>query len=143
VSDSTTQSLGTEEPTGTLPEPASGALSSSKGETIILPRVVERIAARAASEVDGVTAAQSGVGRILSRPRGSEPQASADIQAHRATVELSLAVRYPDPVRQVAEQVRERVVARVHELTGLGVGELNITVPELVADQGGRPPRVV
>jgi uncharacterized alkaline shock family protein YloU len=48
-------------------------------------------------------------------------------------------VVYPEPVRQVAEQVRRHVAARVRALTGQAVREVNITVPALVAPVRQRP----
>ena len=101
-----------------------------RGLLVIAPRVIERIAARAASDVDGVA------------PRGSAApskgvRADADLEGSTASVALRLGVAYPSPVGRVASEVRGCVADRVQELTGLTVGAVRITVDELPAP--GRP----
>jgi uncharacterized alkaline shock family protein YloU len=119
--------------------PTRGALVTGRGETTIAPVVAEKIAARAASEVDGV-------GGVL-RPRlsgmlpwthaaGRTGPASADAAVDGGTVTLDLTVNvlYPRPVGAVTAQVRERVSRRLAELCGLQAKEVNILVPELVRE---------
>lgn len=124
-------------PATALPAP------EERGALTIAERVVERIAARAAGEVDLASGAPR---RILGRTLGDadpDRSASADarVDGHLATVSIGLAVQWPAPVRDVAEQVRRHVMARVHELTGLEVAEVDVDVPTLLS--GLRPaPRV-
>jgi len=99
--------------------------AAGRGLLVIAPRVVEKVAARAASDVDGVA------------PRSKGVQADADLEGSTATVALRLGVTYPRPVGRVASEVRGRVAARVQELTGMTVGAVRITVDELPAL--GRP----
>jgi uncharacterized alkaline shock family protein YloU len=97
-----------------------------RGLLVIAPRVIERIAARAASDVDGV--ARSGA------PAASKGvRADADLEGSTANVALRLGVAYPRPVGRVASEVRGRVAHRVQELTGLTVAAVGITVDELPA----------
>ncbi len=115
--------------------------------------VVAKLAARAAVELDGVGAAATRVlGKELSGGgldklglRSSEigtlPACSARVDGQLAFVDLTMSVRYPAPVRQVAAAVREQVISRVGQLTGLQVVEVDITVPALVRELP-RPPRV-
>ena len=115
--------------------------------------VVAKIAARAAVEVDDVGAAATRVlGKELSgggldklglksTEIGALPACSARVDGRLAFVDLTISVRYPTPVRQVAAAVREQVISRVGQLTGLQVVEVDIKVPALVRELP-RPPRV-
>ena len=126
------------QPTASLP---SAALTTGRGETIIAPSVVEKIATRAASEVDGVGGVlETGLSRLLpwSVGDGSPARASAEVGAETVTVDLTVNVLYPEPVAVVTNSVRAHVTRRLAELCGLQATEVNITVPALVA-----PPRAV
>ena len=128
--------------------PSSDLLITDRGHTIITPRVVEKIAGRAASEVDGVGGVQSsGLGRFADLFTGSdkrEAQAHAEVDRASTAVDIVVSVRYPEPVGAVANRVRQHVIKRLHELTGLRVGEVNITIPELVVPSAPPPrPRVI
>jgi len=128
--------------------PSSDLLITERGHTIITPRVVEKIAGRAASEVDGVGGVQSsGLGRFADLFSGGdkrEAEAHAEVDRASTAVDLVVSVRYPEPVGAVANRVRQHVVERIHELTGLRVGEVNITIPELVVPSAPPPrPRVI
>ncbi|HEV3400293.1 MAG TPA: Asp23/Gls24 family envelope stress response protein [Acidimicrobiales bacterium] len=107
---------------GGLPEPG------DRGLLDIAPVVPEKIARRAASEVAGT------VGRIT---------ADADVAPGQATLRLELGVEYPRPVGEVAAEVQRRVTSRVHELTGLTVAAVDVTVTELLPPSRSRRARVV
>lgn len=115
-------------------------LFSGRGHTIISPSVIEKIASVAAAEADGVEGvARSGITRMM--PFGQDsPKADADVRGEHATVDMSIRVRYPQPVGKTCEAVRQRVASRLRELTGLAVNQINISVPELVLGQE-RPER--
>lgn len=127
------------EPTADLPR---AGLSTSRGETIISPLVVEKIASRAASEVDGVGGVvQTGLSRLLPWTVGdaSPARASAEVGDETVTVDLTVNVVYPEPVAVVTNGVRTEVTRRLAELCGLRASEVNIFVPALVvAPRGGR-----
>lgn len=130
------------------PTPSSDLLITERGHTIITPRVVEKIAGRAASEVDGVGGVQSsGLGRFTDLFSGGdkrETQAHAEVDQASTAVDLVVSVRYPEPVGAVANRVRQHVIERLQELTGLRVGEVNVTIPELVVPSAPPPrPRVI
>ena len=123
-------------PTVDLPRPG---LITSRGETIIAPTVVEKIATRAAAEVDGVGGVvETGLSRLLPWTVGgaSPAQASAEVGAETVSVDLTVNVLYPEPVAAVTNEVRAQVVRRLAELCGLRATEVNIAVPALVT-----PPR--
>ena len=125
--------------TQTTAELPKAGLITSRGETIISPTVVEKIASRAASEVDGVGGVlQTGLSRLLPWPVGDTgpARASAEVRAETVTVDLTVNVLYPEPVATVTNKVRAQVTQRLAELCGLRATEVNIAVPALVV-----PPR--
>ena len=128
----------------TVPLPAGGdKLATDLGLTTISPVVCEKIAARAAGEVVGVGVVQTGMARLVPWSAAPSAGAAADVHGHTVSVDLSISVRYPQPVADTAREVRRRVTQRLRELAGLDVGGVTITVAELPADGGpGRRRRV-
>ena len=121
------------------------ALVTSRGETIIAPAVVEKIATKAASEVDGVGGVlQTGLSRLLPWTVGgdSPARASAEVGGDTVTVDLTVNVLYPEPVATVTNAVRSQVTRRLSELCGLRATEVNIAVPALVTPLRGARRRV-
>lgn len=130
--------------TQTADLPTAG-LVTGRGETIITPAVVEKIASRAASEVDGVGGVVgTGLSRLLPWSVGaaSPPRASAEVDVDTVTVDLTVNVVYPRPVATVTNEVRARVSRRLAELCGLRATDVNIAVPALVAAGPGARRRV-
>jgi uncharacterized alkaline shock family protein YloU len=128
--------------TGSLPK---AALVTTRGETIIAPAVVEKIASRAASEVHGVGGVvQTGLSRLLPWTVGgdSPARASAEIGGETVTVDLTVNVLYPEPVAAVTNQVRAQVTRTLAELCGLRATEVNIAVPALVTPRRSTRRRV-
>ncbi|MDP9389605.1 MAG: Asp23/Gls24 family envelope stress response protein [Actinomycetota bacterium] len=115
-------------------------LVTPRGQTVIAPSVVERIATRAAAEVPGVTAAtRSGLDRLVARTSGRPlTRAGAEVGGTRASVDLAITVRYPEPLREVSARVRRHVRDRVQEMTGLVVEDVKLRVDGLVGCAGGR-----
>ena len=120
------------------------------GAISINDRVVEKVAARAAAEIPDAGAAAS---RFLGRVAGATalgarqtsltalPKATVNVNGALAILDLSISVRWPASVPEVASAVREHVRSRVNELTGLTVTEVSISVTALVS-QLPAPPRV-
>lgn len=123
-------------------------LVTPRGETVIGPAVVEKIAARAASEVDGVGGVvRTGLSRLIpwSLEGASAARAHAEMSDKadgEVSLDLSVNVVYPHPVAAVTNQVRARVAQRLLEMCGLRVSRLDISVPALVAEPA-RPRRRV
>ncbi|MDQ3569054.1 MAG: Asp23/Gls24 family envelope stress response protein [Actinomycetota bacterium] len=119
-----------------LPATTEGLLTP-RGETLIAPAVVEKIASKAATEVDGVGGVvQTGLGRLLPWVSGDGPaQAAADVHRDTVAVDLTVNVVYPEPVTKVTGNVRDHVAQRLAALTGLTTTEVNITVDELVVER--------
>jgi uncharacterized alkaline shock family protein YloU len=63
---------------------------------------------------------------------------SARVDGQLATVTVRLSVTYPAPIRQVTRRVRDHITARVTELTGLDVRQVDIDVAALTSPL---PPR--
>lgn len=129
-------------PTADVPR---AGLITGRGETIIAPLVVEKIATRAASEVEGVGGVvETGLSRLLPWSVGdsSPARASAEVGQETVTVDLSVNVVYPEPVAVVTNGVRAQVTRRLAELCGLRATEVNIAVPALVTPPRGARRRV-
>jgi len=119
-----------------LPAPRTDELSTSRGETTIAPGVVAKIARQAAREVDGVEVAGASalrglLGRVLPGPVA--PGTTVDLASRRTALDLHVCVAWPRPVGSVTEEVRRRVRARVQELTGYEVTDVDIVVDALPA----------
>ena len=134
-----------------VPAPQSLAVERTAGPTDlgvirVADAVVAKLSSRAALEVGDVGSAATrvlgkevaggGLGRLGLKQSelGALPSCSAQVDGHLAFVQLTISVRYPVPVRQVAAAVREHVSDRVGSMTGLEVAEVDITVPALVRD---------
>lgn len=122
-----------------VPESALGP-PETRGRTEITDRVLERIAARAVTEVDQAGGAAR---RLLGVPMGRDTagtaaRVTAHVDGHLATVALRLSVTYPAPIRQVTRRVREHVTARVGELTGLDVRQVDIDIVRLISPERQR-----
>jgi uncharacterized alkaline shock family protein YloU len=121
-------------------DPSAGALATRRGDTTVAPSVVAVVARRAAREVDGVEVVSTGGLRGLidtlrpDRASGSR----ADVASRQTAVELTLAVSWPRPVRQVVDEVRRHVKSRVQELTGYEVTDVDIVVDALPAPPQAR-----
>lgn len=118
-------------------------LESDRGSTTIGNAVVSAIAGRAVGEVDGVDPSHGGtslpgdssrtVGEFVGglSGGGGSRGVSVEVGEEQAAVDLTLNVVYGKPVHEVAEAVRNNVVKRVENLTGLEVTEVNITVNDV------------
>ncbi|MCU1640778.1 MAG: Asp23/Gls24 family envelope stress response protein [Nocardia sp.] len=89
------------------------------GRTTVSKRAVERIAARAAREIDGVA---DGV------------TVDARMSGDSAVLSMRLPIRYPLPVTRIAEECRTHVIRRTGELTGVTVTGLDIAVSAMVVE---------
>ena len=138
-------------PAAVLPAPSGSRPGRNElGAITINDRVVEKVAARAAVEIPDAGAAAS---RFLGRVAGASalgarrtsltalPKTSVNVDGSLASLDLSISVRWPASVPEVASAVREHVRSRVAELTGLTVTEVSISVTALVT-QLPAPPRV-
>ncbi|ASU80580.1 Asp23/Gls24 family envelope stress response protein [Actinopolyspora erythraea] len=108
-----------------------------RGVTTLHDRVVERMAARIAGEVDQVGGAAH---RVLGVSTGGDeaeqtPQVTAEVHGRMCALRVRLSVDYPAPVAQVTDHVRQVLTDRLAELADVRVRTVDITVTAL------RPPR--
>lgn len=115
--------------------PASAWLPpGQRGATVIADQVIERIVARVVAEAEHASgAARRVAGMSLGDDENAAAQANVYVDGNLATVQLTMSVLYPEPVRQVARRVREQVAARIGELTGLDVRQVDIQISSLIA----------
>ncbi len=117
------------------------------GRIDVAPRAVEKIAALAALEVpdaggvgggfiNRAVAGAPGLGWLRSSS-GKLPKVSADVDGALAYLDVELSVRWPAPIAQVTDAVRERIGEQIGAFVGLAVREVNIQVVELVTEDAG------
>jgi uncharacterized alkaline shock family protein YloU len=111
-----------------------------RGTLTVSDRVVEKVAGYAVVLVDGAAAAPR---RVLGVKVGN---ADADDEAHvrarvagrTATVEASIAVRWPAPVQAVAAETRRRIREDVARITDVVVDHVDLDVVSLIAPAASR-----
>jgi uncharacterized alkaline shock family protein YloU len=108
-----------------------------RGRTDVAASVLERIACHAAAEIDGVTSVGSGLGKVVGR---QYPRANAEIAGSRARVTVEIAIEWPHPLATVSAQVRDTLTTRLHELSGLEIDAVDVTVAKvaLAGQEQGR-----
>lgn len=107
--------------------------ASERGSLTVAERVVERVAGFAVTRVDGATAAPRrvlGVNVGGARP-DAEASVSARVDGHTATVEATIAVSWPQPVRDVASRVRRRIRDDVARIADVHVAQVDLEVVSL------------
>jgi uncharacterized alkaline shock family protein YloU len=111
--------------------------TTSRGTTVIAEKVFEKIAGQAASEV---TTSRGRTGGVLGIGSDADPDArpkvDVDLSADSVDLDLAVGIAYPGSVRSAAQQVRDRVASRVHELTGVAVHRVDIDVTFLTTPTG-------
>ncbi len=127
--------------TTTVSEGATGPQepAATRGQTSIAAGVVEKIAGLAAREVPGVHALGGTLSRTLGAVRDRVPggRASAsrgvkvEVGQRQTAIDLDVMVEYGVPIKDVARDVRENVIAAVERMTGLEVIEVNISVVDV------------
>ena len=124
-------------------------LATEYGRTTIANVVVAKIAGLAAREVVGVhellpQGAGGAIAGLAQRVTGGGDQrtqgVAVEVGEREAAVDLRLTVDYEVSIAQVAEAVRQNVIARVQGMTGLVVREVNIAVDDLFFPDDAPPP---
>ncbi|WP_432522632.1 Asp23/Gls24 family envelope stress response protein [Kineococcus sp. SYSU DK006] len=123
--------------TALAPAGAAAVAPEHRGRLAVADRAVQRIAAAAATEVEGTrrttgsgprsTAAAVGdaLGAVLGR---AYPDVECSVAGRRARVRVEVAAVWPHPAPQVAARVREHVRARLEELADLSVDDVSVVV---------------
>jgi uncharacterized alkaline shock family protein YloU len=119
-------------------------LKSDRGTTTIQDGVVSSVAAVAVAETDGIDPSHGGtrlpgdssptVGEFVGRISGGAGRTrgiSVQVGEEQAALDLTVNVLYGRPIHQVTQALRQNVINRVENLTGLEVTEVNITVNDV------------
>ncbi|MBM7232021.1 Asp23/Gls24 family envelope stress response protein [Dietzia cinnamea] len=107
----------------------SSAPAEQRGLTTIPASVVGRIAEQVASECTGVGGAAGGLlGVGARRDFDSRPSATCDLYGTVAVLRLDVGVAFPVDLKATCRSLRQHVRYRVHELTGVEVGRLDIAI---------------
>lgn len=103
-----------------------------RGTLEVHPSVVRKVAERVADLTPGTLRAPRRIAGIEAGEQG----ASAKVDGAGGDVEIALdvALQYPSPVHELAEQLRHRVTDEVHRITGYRVRSVRVTVSALLPD---------
>lgn len=105
----------------------------NRGDLRISETVLRKIAEHAADLVYGSVRVRRRVAGVDLGEHGASARISGPDQELR--IELDLALRYPYPVRQTVDSVRERVTDELTRLAGCTVRGIEVSVSALVPDQ--------
>jgi uncharacterized alkaline shock family protein YloU len=116
-----------------------GGDPGTRGRTTIADGVVEKIAGMAARDVVGVHAMGSGLSRTFGAVRDRVPGGAksvtrgvkVEVGEVQTALDLEIVVDYGVAIADVAQAVRENVIAAVERMTGLEVVEVNIAVSDV------------
>ncbi|WP_333619031.1 Asp23/Gls24 family envelope stress response protein [Dietzia sp.] len=116
-----------------------GALETTKGGTTIADVVVSKIAGIATREVGGVHDVGGGAARMVGVLRERIPGArtnvsqgvSVEVGERQAAIDVSLIAEYGVAIHELAQAVRQNIIAAVEGMTGLEVTEVNIEVTDV------------
>ena len=120
-------------------------LHTDLGTTTIQDSVVTAIIGMAAQEVEGVATSHGGVklpgdtsptvGEFVDNLTGGGSRTrglSVDVGEQQAAADVTVNVVYGRSIPQVTKAVRDHVIERVENLTGLEVTEVNIQVNDVI-----------
>ncbi len=117
-------------------------LLTDEGRTVISDVVVTKLAARATGEIAGVHRLAGGntFATLIRRFTGARPLEGvvAEVGQRETAIDLRLITLYGAHIPDVAQAVRQNVVARVAAITGLIVKEVNIDVTDMHFPQEGK-----
>jgi uncharacterized alkaline shock family protein YloU len=120
-------------------------LQSDLGTTTIQDAVVTAIISMAAEEVEGVASSHGGtrlpgdssptVGEFVDNITGGASRTrglSVDVGERQTAADITINVEYGRSIPKVTQAVRDQVIKRVENLTGLEVTEVNIQVNDVI-----------
>lgn len=117
--------------------PFEGTLNANLGEINITTNVLESIAAKAASEVEGVfklhTRLQNEIGGFFTRDR-DRLGAKVSREANDIAIDVEIRISYGYSVPEVALKVQERVREQILFMTDLVVQEVNVHVVSIATE---------
>ena len=110
------------------------------GTIHISEEVLAVIAAAATLEVEGVGSMAAGkdLGELLGKKNMSKG-VRISVEDETVTVDVSLMVKYGNPVMEVAQKVQEAVTAAVEATSSLTVAGVNVNVCGVTFEKEGKP----
>ena len=100
-----------------------------RGTTALSRKVLEKIAGQVAKDETSAGGSSGGVLGIGAQPDlSARPKADVELAGNVASLRIQVGLPYPVPVRQAADQLRERISHRITELTGVEVRQVDVTV---------------
>lgn len=116
-----------------------GVLDSTRGHTTIADVVVSKIAGIATREVGGVYDVGGGAARMVGVLRERIPGArtnvsqgvSVEVGERQAAVDVSFIAEYGVAIHELAEAVRQNIIAAVEGMTGLEITEVNVEITDV------------
>ena len=128
--------------TAVQPSGSSGgsALVTERGRTTIADTVVAKIAGIAAREIAGVhnmgTGAVRAMGALRERLPGSARTSitqgvNVEVGERQAAIDVDVVCEYGVRIVDVTNAVRQNIVNRIQDMTGLEVTEVNIAVDDV------------
>jgi uncharacterized alkaline shock family protein YloU len=118
-----------------------------KGRIDVADEVVEKVAALAAVEVDGVAdlggdferAIESVRDRIGIGSKRGDQGVKARINGREVSVDVTIVIQYGHVVMDVARAVKANVASQTNRMLGLTVVEVNVTVDDVKMPERARP----
>ena len=150
ATDTQAQSAPTSAPMPRTVESEAVHFDTGHGKTVIAEGVVAKIAGIAAREVAGVhdlvplgaTATLAGLAGRLARADQRSTGVNVEVGQREAAVDLNITVEYGVSIPQVGEAVRQNIMERIREMTGLIVKEVNINAGDLYFPEEQQQARV-
>lgn len=121
------------------PPDAGSTAPDERGTTTIAPSAVEHITEAELGSVPGVFAVGTGLDKVVGR---QYPKVSADVAGSRARLSVEVAVAWPYPLADVCANVRDTLIARLTELTGMRIDAIDVTAAKVVQPEAPARRRV-
>jgi uncharacterized alkaline shock family protein YloU len=119
-------------------------LETDRGFTTVADIVVAKIAGLATREITGVHNMGKTFRRLVGRVRPGESLTqgvAVEVGKKETAIDMVIVVEYGYSIPELAQQIRDNVIARVESGTGLIVKEVNIEVDDLhIPSQDEEPP---
>jgi len=124
---------------GTQPKAQTDSLGTApvEGRTTIEDGVVAKIAGIAAREVSGVYALGGGAARVVGSIRDALNSTdltqgiTVEVGEKQVAVDVTIVADYPAALQTVSDDVRSAIARAMHDLVGMDVAEVNVTVNDV------------
>lgn len=116
--------------------------TTTRGQTVLEDKVIEKIASQVAHDetfAGGSTGGFLGFGARADLT--ARPTVSVELSGNIATLSVEVGMLYPIPLRQATQELRQRIQARVVELSGVEVRHVDIKISWLTTTGDAEPGR--